>query len=426
MSYSSRPQPSVRTYADTGHSNLSHLQSPLRKILVDEAHSALSSQPHTLHGGHSHRNVTVTRYRFHTNGESTTSYHDNREYTAYDSHLSSSGYQETWQAPPYSPSFRLNDRDRPSFSDEGHRDPTRRPRDVFHTSEASSQRLGAGYRHSHLDRHHASDYDNMPKECKPKGPQPSAEKKRGYSSYPHAKHSQSEEFGPAYVRGYFSKRGSHDRDTHGKGGHQRQQMPNDGSRGREERHYHSRSTRIKKNDQYYEDCEQSHFRDSKPSQPKSPKPAYTDGHSIRSRSYSNHKYATKDKSGQSKAESGSGRRQEKPHGSKGESRLAGDPENNHQEIAQPKAEENFPDHYATLKVNPFASDTEVKSAARRRRVEVHPDRLKNGGMSESERAEIDAAAAQVGQAADVLQDPEQKREYDRELFAAKGWEWCRK
>ena len=81
----------------------------------------------------------------------------------------------------------------------------------------------------------------------------------------------------------------------------------------------------------------------------------------------------------------------------------------------------MPDHYATLKLGPSATDEEIKSAAKRRRVEVHPDKLKKEGMSESERAKIDEAAAKVGQAADVLQNPEQKREYDCKLYAANGW-----
>lgn len=73
-----------------------------------------------------------------------------------------------------------------------------------------------------------------------------------------------------------------------------------------------------------------------------------------------------------------------------------------------------------MKLGPLATSEEIKSAAKRRRVEVHPDKLKKSGMSDSERAKIDAAAAEVGQAADVLSNPEQKLEYDRQLYAAKG------
>ena len=63
---------------------------------------------------------------------------------------------------------------------------------------------------------------------------------------------------------------------------------------------------------------------------------------------------------------------------------------------------------------------EIKSAAKRRRIEVHPDKNKKAGMSDSERAKIDAAAAEVGCAADVLSNPEQKLVYDRQLYATKG------
>lgn len=44
-------------------------------------------------------------------------------------------------------------------------------------------------------------------------------------------------------------------------------------------------------------------------------------------------------------------------------------------------------------------------------------------MSDAERAKIDAAAAAIGQAADVLQSRVEKKEYDREYYAVKGWKW---
>lgn len=83
----------------------------------------------------------------------------------------------------------------------------------------------------------------------------------------------------------------------------------------------------------------------------------------------------------------------------------------------------MPDHYAILKISPHATGEVIKSAAKRRRVEVHPDKLKEVGMSDSERADIDAAAAKVGQAADVLQDAELKLKYDRQMYAASPWKW---
>ena len=87
---------------------------------------------------------------------------------------------------------------------------------------------------------------------------------------------------------------------------------------------------------------------------------------------------------------------------------------------QPQARNNLPDFYAILKISHLATDDQIRSAAKRRRVEVHPDRLKRLGMSESEMDEIDAAAARVGQASDVLLNPDQKLKYDSKLYAAKG------
>ena len=81
---------------------------------------------------------------------------------------------------------------------------------------------------------------------------------------------------------------------------------------------------------------------------------------------------------------------------------------------------NLPDFYAILKISNLATDDQIRSAAKRRRVEVHPDKLKQPGMSESEMDEIDAEAARVGEASDVLLNPEQRLKYDRKLYAAKS------
>ena len=91
---------------------------------------------------------------------------------------------------------------------------------------------------------------------------------------------------------------------------------------------------------------------------------------------------------------------------------------------EPEVKDEFPDFYVILETSHLATEVEIKRAARRKRVEVHPDKLKRPGMSDSERDKIDAGAAQVGQAADVLQNLEQKLEYDRKFYAAKTWgEW---
>ncbi|KAI4211924.1 MAG: hypothetical protein LQ351_005264 [Letrouitia transgressa] len=73
-----------------------------------------------------------------------------------------------------------------------------------------------------------------------------------------------------------------------------------------------------------------------------------------------------------------------------------------------------PNHYATLGLKPNASMEEIILAAKRKRIEKHPDRLKPG-KSQEECAKIDHEAAQVGMAADVLTKPTEKAEYDEEI-----------
>ena len=168
------------------------------------------------------------------------------------------------------------------------------------------------------------------------------------------------------------------------------------------------------------------------SQRKEPKPTPADKYSSKSKSYSSHKHATFEDPGQSKPESGSHRGQEKPHSGRTQSRRGENSRSSgnertherhdhgshrHQEVPAKEAREELPDHYLTLKISPLASAEEIKTAAKRRRVEVHPDRLKKEGMDESQLAKIDAEAAKVGQAAEVLQNAEQKRKYDRQRNA---------
>ena len=168
------------------------------------------------------------------------------------------------------------------------------------------------------------------------------------------------------------------------------------------------------------------------SQPKEPKPTPTDKYSSKSKSYSSRKHATFEDPVQSKPESGSHRGQEKPHSSRTQSRRGENPRSSgndrtherrdhgnhrHQGVPARKAREELPDHYLTLGISPLASAEEIKTAAKRKRVEVHPDRLKKAGMDESELAKIDAVAAKVGQAAEVLQNAEQKLKYDRQRKA---------
>ena len=76
---------------------------------------------------------------------------------------------------------------------------------------------------------------------------------------------------------------------------------------------------------------------------------------------------------------------------------------------------SLPDYYAILRIPPTASAGEVGRAARKRRIEVHPDRLKRPNMSKQKQDEIDEAAKAVGMAADVLGNEDKRNEYDRGL-----------
>ena len=201
-----------------------------------------------------------------------------------------------------------------------------------------------------------------------------------------------------------------------------------------EKHYKSRS-----NDRWEEDAKGNRsdrhhrHRDQRPYQekPKEPKPTYTESHSSKSKSYSDHRYTTNNSPNQGKRESGSSQRPNKPQSNRSENTRKenrgsdrSDPFNkdhgkrSRQEIPQSRAKEELPDHYGTLGIRPLATEEEIKSAAKRRRVEVHPDKVKKPEMSASELAKIDDAAAKVGEAADVLQNPKQKLEYDRKMKAA--------
>ncbi|KAL8994583.1 MAG: hypothetical protein Q9188_007026, partial [Gyalolechia gomerana] len=76
---------------------------------------------------------------------------------------------------------------------------------------------------------------------------------------------------------------------------------------------------------------------------------------------------------------------------------------------------SIPDFYGYLKVDPSSTQADIVQAARKRRVEVHPDKLKKPGMSDEELEKIDQVAMQVGWAADVLLDLEKRAKYDRKL-----------
>ena len=154
---------------------------------------------------------------------------------------------------------------------------------------------------------------------------------------------------------------------------------------------------------------------AKTSQQEELKPAYKSGYSSRPRTHSNKKPPKSDNHTHEKPSNSrsNGSRQRKPRSN-----------GNHtsHKLPEPKSQArgNPPDFYAILKISHLATDDQIRSAAKRRRVEVHPDRLKRPGMSESEMNEIDKMAARVGEASDVLLNPEQRLKYDSQLYAAKG------
>ena len=158
------------------------------------------------------------------------------------------------------------------------------------------------------------------------------------------------------------------------------------------------------------------------SQPTQPKPMSRDSHFSKSKSYSSYKDSANHKPDRGNARSSRSRYQEKSQSSKTENYHSRSPERSRKEpfykVIQLKAKEKLPDHYDILEISRLATEGEIKSAVKRRRVEVHPDRLKKAGMSDVECTKIDALAAQVGEAADILSNPAQKEKYDRKWCAA--------
>ena len=93
----------------------------------------------------------------------------------------------------------------------------------------------------------------------------------------------------------------------------------------------------------------------------------------------------------------------KPEKSKSESRSR----------PEPPRKSGLIDIYAVLGINPSSSHEEAKLAARQRRIDTHPDKLKRPGMSPAEVSSIDEMAKLVGYAADVVSDPVKRRAYDQ-------------
>lgn len=72
----------------------------------------------------------------------------------------------------------------------------------------------------------------------------------------------------------------------------------------------------------------------------------------------------------------------------------------------------------TLGISPDSSQEQIIKAAKEVRIKTHPDRLKRqGGLTEEQERKVDVEAALVGQAADILSNPELRRKYDMRLRA---------
>ncbi|KAL9585894.1 MAG: hypothetical protein Q9212_001251 [Teloschistes hypoglaucus] len=64
-------------------------------------------------------------------------------------------------------------------------------------------------------------------------------------------------------------------------------------------------------------------------------------------------------------------------------------------------------HYAILGLKEDATIEEIKIASKKMRIRFHPDKFCKDGMTEAEKATINAKSARIGQAADVLEDADQ-------------------
>ncbi|MCJ1466588.1 hypothetical protein MMC07_005208 [Pseudocyphellaria aurata] len=78
------------------------------------------------------------------------------------------------------------------------------------------------------------------------------------------------------------------------------------------------------------------------------------------------------------------------------------------------ASEAPPNHYATLRIPSNSSAEEIVKAAKKRRIEVHPDRTKRQeGLLAEDLEALDNEAKEVGFAAEILSDELLRKQYDR-------------
>ena len=367
---------------------------------------------HSQVGPVTRRKITTTLYHIHTSGEPMIKIRSlglgHREYITCDCNSHQSRYRRTRSDP--------DDENDCSCFERGQGDSTRLPRDDVHKAEAKPRRMGPDYKYSDRSGREHPEYF-QPEE-------PTAGYRSGYSGKrtkydgdtygrnnkrSQAKPKKSEEKDhnsrepkSGYTSGYSGKPTRYDGDTYGRNNNRSQAKPKKS----EAKDHNSSSSnrwdkdpRSKRNDHFHEDDEEKYYQEApKSSPPKGPRPINTD--ELNSGSESQCRKDARSKRNDASREDGEKRHQ--------------------QEAIRPKGKEELPDHYATLSLEHLTSAHEIKLAAKRRRVEVHPDRLKKAGMSESECGEIDAAAAKVGQAAEILLNPEQKEKYDRKWQAAQN------
>ena len=84
----------------------------------------------------------------------------------------------------------------------------------------------------------------------------------------------------------------------------------------------------------------------------------------------------------------------------------------------PPKDQGPPDLYAILGISPSATQEEVQKAAKKNRIENHPDRFSGQNLSPQEVDKIIERSKLIGQSADVLCDPIARLNYDDEL---KSW-----
>ena len=73
--------------------------------------------------------------------------------------------------------------------------------------------------------------------------------------------------------------------------------------------------------------------------------------------------------------------------------------------------------YKLLGVNASSSHDEIERAAKKKRIETHPDKLKKPGMTKAELNRIDETAKEVGGAAEILLNPAKRSQYNAEMEA---------